>query len=225
MQIRHLKTIISQTDVLNRITAIAWSANNQKIAIVGVDRVIQLYDETGERKDRFATKPADPKTGTKYTIVSMAFSPDSTKLAIAQSDCVVFVYKLGLDWGEKKSICNKLIQTSDITCLTWPKEQHNAVVFGMQDGKVRVGHLKTNKAATLYQTESCVISCASSPDGNAIITGHLDGAINRFFFDDGVTGASQGKFTVHSCPPYALAWGEQVVAAGNDKIVRFYDLE
>jgi intraflagellar transport protein 172 len=37
----------------------------------------------------------------------MAFSPDSQKLAIAQSDNIVFVYKLGSDWGEKKSICNK----------------------------------------------------------------------------------------------------------------------
>jgi intraflagellar transport protein 172 len=46
------------------------------------------------------------------------------------------VYKLGLDWGDKKSICNKFIQTSDITCLTWPKEQPNALVFGLADGKV-----------------------------------------------------------------------------------------
>ncbi|KAJ3125766.1 hypothetical protein HK098_008226 [Nowakowskiella sp. JEL0407] len=223
MQIRHLKTIIAPSDTLNRINAISWSVNNQKLAIASADRVIQLFDETGERKDRFATKPADPKTGTNYNIVALSFSPDCTKLAVAQSDCVVFVYKLGAEWGEKKSICNKFLQNCEITCMTWPLEQHNTIVFGMFDGKVRVGHLKTNKAATLFQTESCVISCASSPDGNAVITGHLDGSINRFFFDDGVSGASQGKFTVHSCPPYALAWGENVVAAGNDRIVRFYD--
>ena len=66
----------------------------------------------------------------------MAFSPDSTKLAIAQSDSVVFVYKLGLDWDEKKSICNKFVQTSEVTCLTWPKDQSNLIVFGLADGKV-----------------------------------------------------------------------------------------
>jgi intraflagellar transport protein 172 len=38
-----------------------WSPNNQKLAVVTADRVIQLFDETGERKDRFGTKPADPK--------------------------------------------------------------------------------------------------------------------------------------------------------------------
>ncbi|KAI8611221.1 hypothetical protein BC830DRAFT_1069003 [Chytriomyces sp. MP71] len=223
MQIRHLKSIVSAAEAPSRISAIAWSLNNQKLAVAGADRVITLYDETGERKDRFSTKPADPKSSKTYYICSLAFSPDSTKLAVAQSDCVVFVYKLGLEWGEKKSICNKLIQTAEISCLAWPKEQPNAVVFGMTDGKVRVGNLKTNKAATLYQTESCVVSVSSSLDGNAIITGHLDGSINRFFFDDGISGASQGKFTTHTCVPNAIAWGENVVAAGSDKCVVFYD--
>lgn len=156
----------------------------------------------------------------------MAFSPDSTKLAIAQSDNVVFIYKLGLEWGEKKSICNKFIQTADITCMTWPINQPNSIIFGMSDGKVRVGNLKTNKAATLFQTESYVVSAASSMDGNAIITGHVDGSINRFFFDDGAAGASQGRFTQHRSAPFALSWGEQcVVAAGSDRIVTFYDQE
>lgn len=58
---RHLKTIINSSEVTNRVTAIAWSPNNQKLAIVTADRVVQLFDETGERKDKFATKPADPK--------------------------------------------------------------------------------------------------------------------------------------------------------------------
>ena len=32
----------------------------------------------------------------------MAFSPDSTKLAVAQTDNIVFVYKIGEDFGDKK---------------------------------------------------------------------------------------------------------------------------
>ena len=132
-------------------------------------------------------------------------------------------YTTGLGWGEKKSICNKLIQSAEITCMTWPTNQPNSLVFGMVDGKVRVGNLKTNKAATLYQAESGVVSAASSPDGNAIITGHVDGSINRFFFDDGITGAAQGAFATHRCAPEALAWGEQIVAAGADRVVVFYN--
>jgi len=33
-----------------------------------------------------------------YIVKGMAFSPDSTKIAIGQSDNIVFVYKIGEDW-------------------------------------------------------------------------------------------------------------------------------
>jgi len=225
MQIRHIKTIIPAGNLPAKITAMAWSPNNQKLAVVGVDRIIYLFDETGEKKDRFTTKPADPKTNKNYHVCGLAFSPDSTKLAVAQTDNVIFVYKLGLEWGEKKTICNKFIQSSEVTCLTWPHEQNNSIVFGLFDGKVRVGNLKVNKSATLYQTDSPVISTASSPDGYAIITGHLDGSLNRFFFDDGISGASQGKFAICKTPPTALAWGESICAGGNDKTITFFDFD
>ena len=39
----------------------AWSPSNTKFAVATCDRVILLYDEHGERRDKFATKPADPK--------------------------------------------------------------------------------------------------------------------------------------------------------------------
>jgi intraflagellar transport protein 172 len=66
----------------------------------------------------------------------MQFSPDNQKLAIAQSDNIVFIYKLGTEWGDKKSICNKFAQTSSITSLVWPHERHNEIVFGLAEGKV-----------------------------------------------------------------------------------------
>ena len=58
---RHLKSVIPAGDTPNRVSSITWSANGQKLAVVTADKVIQLFDETGERKDRFSTKPADPK--------------------------------------------------------------------------------------------------------------------------------------------------------------------
>lgn len=69
----------------------------------------------------------------------MAFSPDSLKLAIAQSDNIVFVYKLGATWGDRKSICNKFPQSSAVTCLTWPNGRAHDLVFGLAEGKVKVG--------------------------------------------------------------------------------------
>jgi len=40
---------------------LAWSPNNAKLAVATADRVILLFDESGERRDKFSTKPADNK--------------------------------------------------------------------------------------------------------------------------------------------------------------------
>lgn len=51
-----------------RVTALAWSPNNVKLAVCTVDRVVLLFDEHGEKKDKFATKPANAEVCT-YTYV------------------------------------------------------------------------------------------------------------------------------------------------------------
>jgi len=223
MQLRHIKPIMPATEGMCKVTALAWSPNNRRLAVVTVDRVVHLFDENGERRDKFSTKPADKAGPKTYLVTAMAFSPDSSKLAVAQSDNIVFVYKLGLEWGDKKSICNKFLQSSGITTLAWPAQHPNEVVFGLEEGKVKIGQLRTNKPATLYPTDSYVVSMASSPDGHGVLSGHLDGSIYRFSFEDGSGGPSHSKFAHHSCVPYGLSWGQSVLAAGNDSRVTFYD--
>ena len=157
-----------------------------------------------------------------YVVRAMAFSPDSTKLAIAQSDNAVFVYKLGLEWGDKKSICNKFLQASPITALIWPVSRPNEFVYGLAEGKVKVGVLKSNKPAALYSTDSYVVALASNPDGSGTVSAHLDGSIHRFLFSD-ASGSAHTKIAHHPCVPYALAWGRHICVAGNDGQVVFYD--
>jgi WD40 repeat protein len=65
-----------------------------KLAAATADRVVHLYDEAGERRDKFRTKAADGNSSGAYLIRGLAFSPDSSKLAVAQSDNIVFVYRL-----------------------------------------------------------------------------------------------------------------------------------
>ena len=110
---------------------------SQKFAAVSADKVVHVFDESGERKDKFKTKAADPSSSQNYVVRSMAFSPDSTKLALAQSDNIVFVYRLGLEWGEKKSICNKFQQSASITAMVWPNGRDQELIFATADGKVR----------------------------------------------------------------------------------------
>jgi intraflagellar transport protein 172 len=129
-------------------------------------------------------------------------------------------YRLGTDWSEKKSICNKFVQSGPVTCICWPAQHHNEVVLGLADGKVKLGMLKTNKTYNMYAHPegSYVVSVASSSSGGAVISGHIDGSIYKFTFPDqeGGQGLGHCKLLQHSCTPYALAWGSSICAAGND---------
>uniref|UniRef100_A0A8U7MH45 Intraflagellar transport protein 172 homolog n=1 Tax=Corvus moneduloides TaxID=1196302 RepID=A0A8U7MH45_CORMO len=225
MQLRHVRTLLAPQDGTARVTCMAWSTSSARFAVCTADRVVLLYDEQGERRDKFSTKPADAKYGRKsYVVKGMAFSPDSTKLAIGQTDNIVYVYRIGEEWGDKKVICNKFIQTSAVTCLLWPAE--NVIVFGLAEGKVRLANTKNNKSSTIYGTDSYVVSLTSNVSGKGILSGHADGTIVRFFFDDEGSGESQGKLAVHPCPPYALAWASSsIVAAGCDKKIVAYGKE
>ena len=184
MQLRHVKSALPPADAIQKVTSLTWTPNNGRLAAVTTDKVVHLFDDAGERRDKFKTKPADAATGGGYVVRAMAFSPDSSKLAIAQSDNIVFVYRLGADWADKKSICNKFVQSAPVTSLVWPKERHNEVVFGLADGKVKVGVLKTNKTFSLYAHPegAYTVSLTASPDGQSIISGHMDGAIFKFTF-------------------------------------------
>jgi len=229
MQLRHLRTLQNGNDHIARVSALTWSPNNKRLAAATSDRVVHLFDELGERKDKFSTKPGDAKGAKNYMVTGMAFSPDSSKLAVAQSDNIVFVYKLGLEWGEKKSICTKFPLThAGVTCLTWPAlDQPNELVFGCTDGSVRVGDVRSNKAKKIYESRSYVMSLCSSPDGKQVVSGHADGSIWRYSFP-GAEGADfpPGTLTMHTCVPQSLAWGyHNIVAAGNDGKVVFYELD
>ncbi|XP_042245769.1 intraflagellar transport protein 172 homolog [Thunnus maccoyii] len=225
MQLKHLKTLLTPQEGAAKVTCMAWAPNNTKFAVCTVDRVVLLYDEQGERRDKFSTKPLDSKYGKQsYVVNDMVFSPDSTKIAIGQSDNIIFVYRIGEDWGDKKAICNKFVQTSAVTCLLWPAE--HAFVYGLVDGKVRLANTQTNKSSTIYGTESCVVSLTSNVSGKGILSGHADGTVVRYFFDDEGSGESQGKLLMHPCPPYALAWGaNSIMVGGCDKKVVAYGRE
>jgi len=202
---------------MQKISAIAWSPNSKRQAVAASDRVIHFYDEQGTKKDKFSIRPAD-KENRSYIVRALAFSPDSSKLAVAQSDNIVFIYRLGNEWGEKKAICNKFAQGSSVTCMTWPNERHNELVIGLQEGKVKVCMLKTNKSQALFSQDFFCISVASSPDGQNCVAGFLDNSIITMNLET----KAKGKI-VHSTIPTALAWGTHIIAAGNDGVVAFYE--
>jgi intraflagellar transport protein 172 len=59
MQLKYLKSITQPTDGVNKVTALCWSPNGKKLAICTSDRVVVMFDEDGNKKDKFSTKPID----------------------------------------------------------------------------------------------------------------------------------------------------------------------
>ena len=62
---------------------------------------------------------------------------------------------------------------------------------------------------------------APNSQGNGIIAAHLDGSIYIFSFE--YSDRQAHCIIRHSCVPFALAWGSNIVAAGNNGQVVFYD--
>ncbi|XP_030372622.1 intraflagellar transport protein 172 homolog [Scaptodrosophila lebanonensis] len=222
MQLKYLRTLLEGQEQMQRIAGLAWSPNQQKLAIATADRHILLYDDAGERRDKFSTKPANPANGkSSYVIRGIAFSPDSTKLAVGQSDSIVYVYKLGETWNDKKVICNKFPQANAVTALIWLST--GAIIAGLDDGKVRALHCKSNKTQSLYSGDSICISLTANTKGNGFLSGHNDGTIIRYFVTDEAS-ESFGRIVQHPVPPFALAWPQGGFCVGGcDQRIVFYD--
>ena len=103
--------------------------------------------------------------------------------------------------------------------MIWPKSKPNELYFGLSDGKVKAGVLKSNQSNTLYSSDTYVVSLACSPCGKFLISGHLNGVIHKFNFEN----SNLQKLVIHTSIPYCLAWGTDILAAGNDYKIVFYN--
>ena len=167
MQLSYHKTLVeapesSDPTQIFSVTAMCWSPNGKRLAVCTVDRVVLMFDENGTKRDKFPTKGME-KGFKDYFVKQMAFNPSSDKLAVAQSDNSVFVYKIGLEWGEKKSICNKFQHGTPTLCLVWPSQSPSEIIYGLYDGSVRVGNIKTHKTRELYMGPPWVYAMAVNP--------------------------------------------------------------
>uniref|UniRef100_F1LHQ0 Intraflagellar transport protein 172 n=1 Tax=Ascaris suum TaxID=6253 RepID=F1LHQ0_ASCSU len=92
MRLKYLQTILEQQDGAAKIAALDWSPNGAKLAVATADRSIVLFDEKGQRRDKFPTKPTDSRYGKKsYLVKTIVFSPDSTRLAVGDKPIKSFM--------------------------------------------------------------------------------------------------------------------------------------
>jgi intraflagellar transport protein 172 len=203
MQIRHRKTLLPPADeTTNSVTASAWTANGEKLAVARRDRTVLLFNSQGELKEKFPTKPSSADSDSDYYITDIVFSGDSIKCAVAQSDGGIFVYKIGLSWGEKKVICNKFIhQGVGISCMAWP--DNSSIIYGTTDGKVRIGNVKSNKSSVVSELNStAALAIAVNRSGTLVAVGHADNGIESLSFnsDDSTLQQQVSSTNVHIKP-------------------------
>ncbi|CAI2357816.1 unnamed protein product [Caenorhabditis sp. 36 PRJEB53466] len=197
-----------------KIPSIVCAPNGTRTAIACADRSIALLDENNNQKDRFTCKPYGKKS---FTILCMAFSPDSSCIAVGQSDNVLFIYKIGASWNEKKVIVNKFVQPSAVTCLSWPFD--DKILVGQLDGKVRIGLIKTNKCSSLYKTDETVVSLQTHPKKTSFVSAHVDGSIILYNFGS----RTQSKICTLQVPPYNLTYTNHglVVATADRRVLSY----
>lgn len=61
MKLQHARSVLPAASPPARICALAWAPTLGRLAVATADRVVHLADDAGERRDKFATKPADAK--------------------------------------------------------------------------------------------------------------------------------------------------------------------
>ncbi|KAI1289152.1 Intraflagellar transport protein -like protein [Halotydeus destructor] len=201
MKIKHERNLLlpEVDNSISKIECGAWSANGTKFAICTAsnNQVVLFNGSTHEKKEKFALKATGKNFSKKsFVVKGIAFSPDSTKLAIGQTDCVIYVYRLGDDWGDKKSIVSKFTLQSPLTSLYWLE---SGIVFSTADGKVKLIQTSSNKMTSIVSTNSMAISLAVA--GNDLVIGFLNGAIIMATVGSRET---PKQLALSASPPFAL---------------------
>lgn len=146
------------------------------------NQVVLIDTKTLLKRDKFPLKPCE-KTYSRlsFTLKGLEFSPDGTRIAVGQTDCIIYIYRLPNpqpnmvsskhSTSGKPTITGKFMCSSPITCLIWIEW---GIVFGTQDGKVKVISIpKANNPPdnqTFSSASTKVIGLYSSPTSSMPIS-------------------------------------------------------
>ncbi len=90
---------------------------------------------------------------------------------------------------EKKYTFVNTLQFSVLPLIKWKKNCYYKTIFISQ---IRAAHCKTNKAQTLYSTDSHVCSIVPNLAGTGFLSGHADGSIVRWYIAEDSMAKPQG---------------------------------
>lgn len=102
MLIQHLQTVFKTENrtIDSKIEHVIWSNSLNKLAIClnGSNQITLFDSDAMEKKEKFTAKSNLGSKNNDFHIKGLAFSADGTKIAIGQTDFVIHVYKIGVNW-------------------------------------------------------------------------------------------------------------------------------
>ncbi len=185
----------------------AWIAGSNEIVLTDLS--------TGAEKQRWPAPSELPLT-------SIAFSPDGSRLAVADKSAMITVFDVA--GGTIEAQFGVFSENTDAWLSFTPDGQ--SIVDASGDGNVRVWNIADAAVSVTFEQETSFIYTAAviSPDGTTAVSGDYNGDI---YWWDLATGALKATYNAGAGQVWSLAFmpdGQRILVGYDDSSIQMYDL-
>lgn len=192
-----------------RIYNVSFSPEGQRLATVGEDGTLRLWNLSGKELAVFK--------GHQAKVMSVSFSPDGQYLATASEDKTARLWNLS---GQQLAVFKG--HQKSVSSITFsPDGQFLATAS--EDGTARLWNLSGKQLTLIKGHQGQIWSIRFSPDGNSIATASEDGTARLW----DLSGRELAQFKGHQGPVFSLSFspnGQSLVTTGLDTTVRLWNL-
>ncbi len=107
--------------------------------------------------------------------------------------------------------------------MIWPQDRPFEVVYGLLNGTVKRGCLKSNKSKILYKVDSPMLVMALHCQSKGVTSAHSNGGIYVHLFHDEKRDSGSVKVAQHSRMINTISWGRSIFVGGSKGMFSLYN--